>query len=227
MILKSQILSLDPVQGLESYSHFVKNCYKLKTSDEIPDKNIRFYSNENIKKLQSEKLSSFLDEGNPGQVLTPKYEKILKNLKVPTITMEEINKENSPYEDFYKDLYGNGYMFIIPSFFKFMIDLQKKDRKFVIIFRTFGTDFDNIIKEYNSFCEGNHPIFNGKKPEFPKCYFNGEHGSKDYRIKENKKNKTIGLFYRFGSDVNDIYLVLGDLKRVKVDSSEELYKNFE
>ena len=60
--------------------------------------------------------------------------------------MEEINKENSPYEDFYKDLYGNGYMFIIHSFFKFMIELQKKDRKFVIIFRTFGNDFDNIIK---------------------------------------------------------------------------------
>ena len=225
-VLDCEKLTLLPQNGLISYSQFIKkHICKSKTVDEIPDKEERSKINEEIKKSQNEYFQKFLNKGQPGEKLIFQFEEIKNKLKIPENILNEVNKENSIYPSFYKQLYQDGYMFIIPSFFKLLIYLINNNRLFIIIFRTFGKDFDNVIKEYNSFCEGNHPIFNGQNENYPKIYLNGENGSKDFRIIN--KNKAIGLFYRFGSNVNDIYLVLGSINRINVNSCDELYKNFE
>ena len=53
-----------------------------------------------------------------------------------------------------------------------MISLKKARREFAIVFRTFGTNLDKIILEFNKFCQGEHPCYNGKN-NFPLARFDG------------------------------------------------------
>ena len=104
-----------------------------------------------------------------------------------------------------------------------MLELQKQNRLFTIIFRTYGFDFDDVIKEYNSFCEGGHPVFSGKNENYPKIFFDGNNGTKDYRIKENN----IGVIYRFDEDISNIILVLGTLERINFKTTDELFSYYD
>jgi hypothetical protein len=100
-----------------------------------------------------------------------------------------------------------------------MIELTNKKRAFALIFRTFGFDFDDVIKEFNSFCEGGHPIYNGENEKYPRVYFDGTHNSKDYRIND----KSIGIIYRFDEKIDNLFLILGTLKRIDADNPEALF----
>jgi len=51
--------------------------------------------------------------------------------------------------------------FLLPSFFKLLLNLRKQKRNFALIFRTFGSDLEGIKLEFNRFCEGTHPLFDG------------------------------------------------------------------
>ena len=97
-----------------------------------------------------------------------------------------------------------------------MIELQKKGRKFIIIFRTFGKDFDDLSLEFNSFCEGKHPLYKN-------IYFDGSHNSFDHRIIK----ETTGSFHRLlNDDVNNIYLVIGEYDHPELNTPEELYEYY-
>lgn len=48
----------------------------------------------------------------------------------------------------------DGFYYIIPSFFKCLLELHKRDVKFSIIFRTFGDDLGEVMEAVTSFCEG-------------------------------------------------------------------------
>ena len=217
--LTENYLSLKkPKPDLINYYDYMKIAHKAKTEKEIPDIKERFKKNQEIKRTKEKLFQIFLDKGQPGEKLKNIYDDYLKRVKIPKNIINEINKENSIYPSFYKDLYENDYIFLFPSLFKAMIELQSQNRIFTIIFRTFGYDFDEVIKEFNAFCEGKHPLFKEKEIKF-----NGENGSKDYRIKENN----IGVIYRFDENINSIYLVLGCLKRLHdIKTPEELYSQF-
>ena len=209
-----------PRPELVNYYKYIKLVYKSKTEEEIPDREERFKKNQEIKATQDRLYQEFLNKGQPGEKLIDLYNDYLKRVKIPKEIMSEIYKENSIYPSFYKDLYENDFIFIFPSLFRTMIELQSQNRIFTIIFRTFGLDFDDIIKEYNAFCEGNHPLFNGSNKKYPKNKFNGENCSKDYRLTE----KNIGIIYRFDENINNLYLVLGCLKRnFEIKTSDELF----
>ena len=214
-----------PKPNLHNYYYYMKNKYPLKAEEEIPDKDERYIKNKEIKKIRDDLFLEFLDKGQPGEKLYSTYMEYLQKLKIPENIMQEINKNNSKYPLFYKDLFYNSYIYIFHSFFRLMIELQKNNRIFSIIFRTFGLDFDNVIKEFNSFCEGGHPIFNGEggDEKYAKYYFDGTNGSKDYRIKDNN----IGVIYRFDEDINNTYLVLGTLKRIKAKKIDELFNYYD
>lgn len=49
---------------------------------------------------------------------------------------------------------------MFPSVFHMVVHLQKSNRQFGIIFRSFGKDHEKIKTEWNAFCERKHPIFN-------------------------------------------------------------------
>lgn len=78
-------------------------------------------------------------------------------------------------------MYGEGTFYVIPSFFKLMMYLKKVGRDFAICFRTMGQDMTELIEEFNAFCEGRHPYFDGRHG-LPAMRFDGTQGSKDYRI---------------------------------------------
>ena len=187
-----------------NYYKYIKIMHKTKTEEEIPDREERFKKNQEIKATKDRLSLEFMNKGQPGEKLKDLYNDYLKKVKIPKDIMNEINKENSIYSSFYKDLYENDFIFLFPSLFRTMIELQSQNRIFTIIFRTFGLDFNEVSKEFNDFCEGKHPLFKNSK-----INFDGENGSKDYRIKE----KNIGIIYRFDEDINNIYLVLGCLRR--------------
>ena len=212
-----------PKPELINYYKYMKIVYKSKTEKEIPDREERMKKNKEIKAFKDNLFLHFLDEGQPGEKLQGIYNEYLKKVKIPKDVMNEINKENSIYPSFFKELYENDYIFIFPSLFRTMIELKSQNRIFTIIFRTFGLDFDDVIKEYNSFCEGKHPLFNGLNEKYPNMKFNGENGSKDYCIQE----KNIGIIYRFDENIDNIYLVLGCLKRIfEIKTPDELYTHY-
>jgi hypothetical protein len=70
---------------------------------------------------------------------------------------------------------------LIPSFFRTLIYLKKSKREFSIVFRTFGSDLSNVVFEFNKFCEGSHPCYNGRGGT-PLVKFDGSKGTKDLRI---------------------------------------------
>ena len=214
-----------PRKDLENYYYYLNQVYPLKAEKEIPDKEERYRKNNEIKKYRENLFLQFLDKDKPGEKLYNKYQEYIKKLKIPDNILKEINKENSEYPPFFRDLYKNGYIFVFPSLFRLMIELEEKKREFILIFRTFGNDFDNVIKEYNSFCEGNHPIFLkeiGNQKQIKK-YFDGTHNSKDYRIKESN----FGVVYRFDESIKNIILVFGTLQRLRIKNEDELFSFYE
>ena len=60
--------------------------------------------------------------------------------------------------------------------------LRKTGREFAVCFRTMGKDTVEVIEEFNTFCEGRHPYFDGRNGRLPAMRFDGTQGSKDFRI---------------------------------------------
>ena len=79
---------------------------------------------------------------------------------------------------------------------------------------------EKVVKEFNEFCQGRHPLFNGERKSFPKVYFDGTHGSKNYMISLDH----CGLFYRYSIDIQHISLVLGVFERLKNKPFDLVYE---
>ena len=78
-----------------------------------------------------------------------------------------------------------------------MINLKKQKKEFCIVFRTFDNDLQDLLREYNKFCLGDHPCYNGKN-NTPVVKFDGSKGTKNYLIEPDH----IGLLYRKSLDPN-------------------------
>ena len=50
---------------------------------------------------------------------------------------------------------------MFPSFYKFLIYLKKNKKEFAVIFWSFGSNIPLVIKEFNYFVNGKHPMYNG------------------------------------------------------------------
>lgn len=111
-----------------------------------------------------------------------------------------------------KKFFYSGKMLLIPSFFKMIIDLKNNKRDFAIIFRTFGKELNIVIDEFNLFCRGNHPMYNGKNGT-KKIKLHGKSKYGDMVIDE----KAYGYMSR---NCSGDLLVFGTLKRL---SEDEIY----
>ena len=58
-----------------------------------------------------------------------------------------------------ESLLKDGFYHILPSFFKMLAVLCERGTDFRLIFRTFGSDTANVVTEFNTFCNGEHPLF--------------------------------------------------------------------
>jgi hypothetical protein len=108
-------------------------------------------------------------------------------------------------------LFGDGFFHLIPSFYRMLMFLKKNKREFAIAFRTFGSDTDNLVYEWNTFCAGEHPAFNGRNGT-PNVRFDGSKNCKELSISEPSQR---GMMYRNDSeDICDAVMVTGPHERV-------------
>lgn len=131
---------------------------------------------------------------------------------------DDDKKDKGPTEDekMLMTMFGEGMYHIVPAFYRMLIYLRKERRSFKILFRTFGTDLEKITWEFNSFCEGSHPCFNGSN-NTPFIKFNGTDGTQDFRI---TKPEQQGLYYRFSNDIQDSKLVTGTFTRKAIEFND-------
>ena len=208
--LASKELSFEcPKEGLVNYSQYLKMVYPKKNDIDEPDMQKRVKTNKENKIARESEMDKFVDTGKPGEQLKEVFADILNKLKVPQYVMDRVEK--GEVSEFFQKLYKNGYVFIFLSLYFTMIKLQQEGRDFAIIFRSFGDDSEVVSQEFNAFCQGLHPIFDGSNPSFPKVYFDGTHGSKNYMITKDN----LGLFYRYSIDLSHISFVRGVHKRLK------------
>jgi hypothetical protein len=99
-----------------------------------------------------------------------------------SVAGKDEDKSNSDFK-IKMELFGEGMNNLIPSFFKALIFLKKSKREFALTFRSFGDDIPNTIYEFNMFCNGEHPCYNGRGGT-PLIKFDGSKGTKDLRLKD-------------------------------------------
>lgn len=118
---------------------------------------------------------------------------------------EEVPGDDEDEKDLIRKIFPIGKMLLIPSFFRMIQELKKNKREFAIVFRTFGHELETVIDEFNLYCRGNHPLFNGKHGT-PRIRFDGKSKSKDMIIDYHNT----GYFSR--TDLSS-HFVIGTLKR--------------
>ena len=94
-----------------------------------------------------------------------------------------------------RELYSEGRYHLIPGFFRTMMYLKKQKQEFAVTFRTFGEDLDNTLYEFDKFCKGEHPCFNGRN-SMPSVKMDGAKGAKDFRVRAPDEQRAI--LYRLG-----------------------------
>jgi len=102
--------------------------------------------------------------------------------------------------------------------------LKKNKREFAIVFRFFGhtvQDIDEVVFEFNQFCEGLHPRYKGAHG-YQAVHFDGNK-SKDYRIFR-EKGENMGVHIR-NLDPNKETYVFNTIERP--EELEELRDNLE
>jgi len=158
-----------------------------------------------------------------------------KNYKiVEEVKFSELEKEDKLEEDKknkFRRIFRNSYFKIILPFFEMMTALNKAKREFAIIFRFFGHSIDDIEEffyEFNHFCEGTHPKYNGDYGT--KRKFDGSKGSKDskdYRI-HTQRFDNVAVSYRNYEEKSETF-AYDTIARVKYNFNRKInliYYNF-
>eukprot|EP00903_Cladosiphon_okamuranus_P010270 g9724.t1 len=179
--------------------------------------------NRRMKDIRDEKKGSFTEHGHPGADLRANYLLLQRALSLPEAVAGSPLGEAS-------GLAGRKSYYVLPSFFSCLLALKEAEVDFGVVFRTFGDDIVGVSREYNAFCEGNHPLFPGVKMD-------GSDGRGDYRVhlgngdgEEGSPSgsgtsslNTVGAFYR---DEEGVALVMGTLDnptdRRQLQSMEEV-----
>ncbi|CAB1121233.1 unnamed protein product [Ectocarpus sp. CCAP 1310/34] len=156
--------------------------------------------NRRMKDIRDERKGCFTEDGQPGVGLRAEYLKLEKALALPEAVAKSPLAKGA-------GLAGRESHYILPSFFWCLLALKEADADFGVVFRTFGDDIPEVAREYNAFCEGNHPLFPGAKMD-------GSDGRGDYRVhladqaEGSHGHNTLGAFFR---DEKGLALVMGTL----------------
>ncbi|CAE6932260.1 unnamed protein product, partial [Symbiodinium natans] len=85
------------------------------------------------------------EPGTPGAIYRPLYEEL----------GESLSWKYEPDEVFAP----GGHHFLLPAFFRTLVELGKQGRDFSVVIRTFGTDIPEVARSIGKFAEGAHPGF--------------------------------------------------------------------
>lgn len=234
--------SAQPAEGTITYKNFLETVqYPDKTEADEPDEEARNNFNRKQRERKREEMQTFIRPSAPGSKLKADFDKLNRDINLPKAAIEELGvnpanqrggdelniaeEANNDYDlnkDPLKEIFRDGKYHILPSFFKMMINLKKLKREFAVVFRSYDAEMQNLIYEFNKFCEGNHPCFSGRH-SFPLARFDGSKGSKNFIIDD----KNTGVIYRDSSNIDETSLVTGTLTRVtnREKPLEQLHKD--
>jgi hypothetical protein len=125
-----------------------------------------------------------------GRNFLPFYEQLVQRITLPSAATPDLPS---------LEMFSDGFYHILPSFFRFVDYLVSNRYDFRIVFRSFGVDTGNVVREFNMYCEGNHPF------EHPKQKLDGtdEDYPIDLRIRLPYQS---GSFLRTSDDAKGIHL---------------------
>jgi hypothetical protein len=181
--------TLEPPHGsLISYAEYTSRMYPADSNmtEEAREENLRM----------AEKLrTAFTAPGHPGIQFRPMFDQMVKNLThsnkalVKAFDMKKVELcesatcEADPSKSVAQNIMRFGRHSIVPSFWQLLIELVKSGRRFSLVFRAYSEEQLNLFKqEYQVFCEGKHPAFNGQNKTQKPPLMDGSKGSKDYRL---------------------------------------------
>lgn len=87
-------------------------------------------------------------------------------------------------------LFNEGKYHLIPSFWRLLMYMKKQKREFAVVFDSFGDQMDNAVYEFNKFCAGEHPCYNGRSGG-SLVKFDGSKNAKDLRIRDPSQRVTL------------------------------------
>eukprot|EP00892_Ulva_mutabilis_P009416 jgi/Ulvmu1/6847/UM031_0052.1 len=183
-------LATDRPEGdpqLMTYRNFLDSFrypYVDGTSDAALDENLR------RKRLCGELQRAFTAAGHPGEMFSGVFHALAARLLQPPA-------ERTPF-------FAAGQRRILPSFFELLLHLQATKRRFTLIFRTFGSDVEDVIEEMNLFATGRHP-------SYPGVYMDGRDGMTDLRLSQ---PASTGAYIRCGTRAAETILAFGVDQRV-------------
>ena len=86
--------------------------------------------------------------------------------------------------------------YIFPGFLRTVLKLKKAKRDFKIVFRSMGRELPDAVDEFNAFCNGKHPAYNGENGTH-KVLFN-ESKFPNLTVKQSNR----ALYYRLSEDIS-------------------------
>jgi hypothetical protein len=117
-----------------NYSQYCKEVFKEKSARKEAVKSFSHVGDPSVKEEMERLLSLTLKKMQLRQDVRYTKEAMAAGLKGPTINM-------------------------FPTVFSLVASLQRSKRVFAVLFRSFGGDHMKIRDEWNSFCEGTHPVY--------------------------------------------------------------------
>ncbi|KAL6060369.1 GST N-terminal domain-containing protein [Balamuthia mandrillaris] len=163
----SETLNLEkPAEAdVGSYHDYVEQLHPFPEEVEGESAEERAARVRELKRKRHDLTRKFTLEGSPGQAFRKYYDNLFQSLAA------EEGKQH----------------YIIPAFFELILHLVMLKQPFLIVFRSFGTDLEKVVEEFNKFCEGQHPFY----PDV--CLDGSQMGGPDIRLKD---EKGFGCFYR-------------------------------
>lgn len=78
---------------------------------------------------------SFTEEGSPGATYSVAFAELIKALALPAGASDALSKAEADIQA----MFASGNYHLLPSFFQLILHLEKEQRTFSIVFRTFGS----------------------------------------------------------------------------------------
>eukprot|EP00942_MAST-04A_sp_MAST-4A-sp1_P004977 g4977.t1 len=189
---------------LITYKAFGDNLYKYKTSGSVED----VAHNKTMKKHRKKLQSSFTNENNPGEKFRPYLVQVMNALEMKDEATKTLAKNAAKTIEpgLLKEFWEDGKYFLLPSFLNLLIYLQSDPALLAnvrIIYRTFGSDLEEVAKELDVFHQGKHPLYPG--------------------IKLNDKlllKEPYGVFFRNSDQSDGTSLIVGTIDKAPKDCTD-------
>lgn len=189
---------------LVTYKTYGDNLYKYKRSGSVKD----VAHNKAMKKHRKKLQSTFTNKDNPGESFRPYLDQVMAALEMKDESTKTLAKNVAKTIEpgLLKEFWEDGKYFLLPSFLNLLVYLQADPvllSQIRIVYRTFGSDLEEVAKELSIFNQGKHPLYPGVKL------------SDKLLLK-----KPYGVFFRNGDESNGTSLILGTIDKAPKDCTD-------